>query len=190
MESDTATAGHHFFSPSASRMDFRSHEERVLGSLRRILHAVDSYSKKVSIMSGVTAPQLVCLLQIADRGPMSSRELSRLVSLSPATLVGIIDRLENKGFIVRERCDRDRRVINLRATEAGQQLAAASPSPLQDSLADALVKLPDDERETIALALRKVADLMEFGLEETVPEQVTEAEIEAATEEPETEFSA
>ena len=48
------------------------YEIHVLKSLRRIIRALDLYSRKLKNSYGLTVPQLVCLTAIAKEGPLSS----------------------------------------------------------------------------------------------------------------------
>lgn len=133
----------------------------ILQSLRRIIRAVSLYSHRLVATYNITAPQLICLLTIVQEGPLNPSALSKRVFLSPSTVVGILDRLEEKGLITRQRDRRDRRVINVQATDWGQDLVARAPSPLPTALAAALKQLPELEQATIALSLERVVDLME-----------------------------
>jgi DNA-binding MarR family transcriptional regulator len=133
----------------------------ILQSLRRIIRAVSLYSHRLVATYNITAPQLICLLTIVQEGPLNPSALSKRVFLSPSTVVGILDRLEEKGLITRQRDRRDRRVINVQATDWGQDLVARAPSPLPTALAEALKQLPELEQATIALSLERVVDLME-----------------------------
>ncbi|HSN42175.1 MAG TPA: MarR family transcriptional regulator [Burkholderiales bacterium] len=134
---------------------------RILRSLRRIIRCVDLYSRQLSVTNQITTPQLVCLLEVVNRGPLTATAISREVHLSPSTVVGILDRLEEKGWVVRERGRDDRRTVRVSATPAGAQLARQVPSPLQRTLADALNALPELEQATIALSLERIVALME-----------------------------
>jgi len=134
---------------------------RILRALRRIIRGVDLYSKHLAATHRITVPQLVCLLHVANNGPLTATAISREVQLSPSTVVGILDRLEEKGLIVRERSREDRRLVRVSVTPAGAELAQRAPSPLQQSLAHALNELPELEQATIALSLERVVQLME-----------------------------
>jgi DNA-binding MarR family transcriptional regulator len=133
----------------------------VLQSLRRIIRAVSLYSHRLAATYKITAPQLVCLLTIVNEGPLNLSTLSKQVFLSASTVVGILDRLEEKGLITRQRDLKDRRLINVQATPKGADLVAQAPSPLPTALANALKELPELEQATIALSLERVVDLME-----------------------------
>lgn len=134
---------------------------RILQSLRGIIRSVDLYSRELAATNHITAPQLICLLHVVDHGPVTATAIGREVHLSPSTVVGILDRLEEKGLIVRQRSQEDRRLVQVSATEAGAELARRAPSPLQRTLANALNALPELEQATIALALERVVTLME-----------------------------
>ena len=134
---------------------------RILRSLRGIIRSVDLYSRELAATNQITAPQLVCLLHAVNRGPVTATGIGRAVHLSPSTVVGILDRLEEKGLIERHRSEEDRRQVQVRATLAGMELARQAPSPLQQTLARALNGLPELEQATIALALERVVTLME-----------------------------
>ncbi len=134
---------------------------KILRSLRKIIRSVDIHSRKLSMQHDITAPQLIALLAIAEHAPLTIASISREVHLSPSTLVGIIDRLEAKGYAVRERSAEDRRRVLISITEEGKAFAKRAPSPLQETLAEALGKLTPLEQATISLSLERVVELME-----------------------------
>jgi DNA-binding MarR family transcriptional regulator len=138
-----------------------SFDLRILQSLRRIIRAIEINSYKLVHRYNITGPQLSCLFAIQESGPLTATILARQVYLSPSTVVGILDRLEEKELICRNRDQKDRRLVHVTATEKGRKLAESAPSPLQDTLAEALQKLPEIEQVSIVLALEKVVDLME-----------------------------
>lgn len=133
----------------------------VLQSLRRIIRAVSLYSHQLAATYKITAPQLVCLLTIVNEGCLHPSTLSKRVFLSASTVVGILDRLDEKGLITRQRDHNDRRLINVQATPKGEELVTQAPSPLPSALANALMQLPELEQATIALSLERVVNLME-----------------------------
>lgn len=139
----------------------KSYDLRILQSLRRIIRAVDIHSHRLSTQHKITGPQLACLLTIKEDSPVTSANLAKKVYLSPSTVVGIIDRLEEKKFIERKRDSKDRRQVYISITTAGSQLIEAAPSLLQDILSSALMELPETEQVSITLTLEKLVDLME-----------------------------
>ena len=150
-------------SPANPQPEAEPHEYelRIQRALRRITRAMELHSRQLSAGSRITGPQLVCLRTVIEGGPMTATAISKEVHVSASTVVGILDRLEDKGLIVRERGRVDRRIVFVSATEAGRQLAQRTPSPLQQRLAQALQAFSDSERATMTRSLEQVADLIE-----------------------------
>ena len=134
---------------------------KILQNLRRIIRSVDMHSRKLSIKHDITTPQLITLLAIAENGPLTIAEITKYVHLSPSTLVGIIDRLEAKKYVIRQRSATDRRQVMIYITKTGEDFSNKAPSPLQETLAQALNELTDLEQATISLSLERVVELME-----------------------------
>ncbi|MDD4050570.1 MAG: MarR family transcriptional regulator [candidate division Zixibacteria bacterium] len=133
----------------------------ILRSLRRIVRAIDLYSRELKASCGLTVPQLVCLSAIVREKQITAVALSLQVNLSPSTLVGILDRLEKGKLIRRVRSVEDRRQVIINATDAGKNAVRKAPSPLQENLAMGLGSLPANEQATIAQSLDKVVEFME-----------------------------
>jgi DNA-binding MarR family transcriptional regulator len=138
-----------------------SYDLRILQALRRIIRAVDIHSHKLATQHKITGPQLACLMTVAGESPLTSSNLAKKVYLSPSTVVGIIDRLEEKQLVARNRSSVDRRQVHISVTDQGKKLIADAPSLLQDTLANALTELPEIEQVSITMALEKLVDLME-----------------------------
>ena len=134
---------------------------RILRALRRITRSIALHSRQLAAYSNITAPQLVCLRAIVENGPLTATAISREIHLSASTIVGILDRLEDKGWVRRERGREDRRIVFVTATESGVALVRDTPSPLQKKLADALNALPELEQAAITLSLERIVTLME-----------------------------
>ena len=133
----------------------------ILQSLRRIMRAVDIYSKRLSTRYAITTPQLVCLMTIVEKKVITVAALAKEIHLSPSTVVGILDRLEDKKLISRKRDKQDRRMVKIRPTTKGKEYAKSAPSPLQDKLLGSMSRLSNLEQAAISLSLSKIVELME-----------------------------
>jgi DNA-binding MarR family transcriptional regulator len=140
-----------------------THDLRILNAIRQMIRATDIDSRKLAAEHRITAPQLMCLLAVVEKGSITSIDISRRIHLSPSTLVGILDRLESKGLVQRERNEEDRREIAIRATQAGLKLASQTPFLLQYSLGKALNQLSEKERDEIAQWMERLVELMGIG---------------------------
>lgn len=156
------------FDPAGPTPDDRLDHE-VLRALRRIFHAVDGHSRRLARLHGLTEPQAICLNAVNRAGELNPGQLARTVSLSPPTVTGILDRLERRGLIRRERTARDKRQVVICLTDDGRSLLANSPPPLQERFTRRLTELPDSRQRQIARSLNEVVRLMEAEDIEAAP---------------------
>lgn len=136
-------------------------DHEVLRALRRIFHAVDGHSRRLARIHGLTEPQAICLNAVNRAGELNPGQLARTVSLSPPTVTGILDRLERRGLIRRERAARDKRQVVVGLTDAGRKLLDNSPPPLQERFTRRLTELSPSRQRQIARSLNEVVRLME-----------------------------
>lgn len=156
---------------------FETYGLRVLTSLRKIIRAVDIYSRKLNDEYKITVPQLICLYALLKTSPITQSQLSGKVNIGLSTMNGIIDRLEAKGYVLRQRDHKDRRKVFLELTETGRTFAQSAPSLLQDRLCESLQQLPELEQAAIALSLERVVQLMEVDHLEASPNLVPNSQM-------------
>jgi DNA-binding MarR family transcriptional regulator len=97
-------------------------------------------------------------------GEVTANRLSARVSVSPATLVTILDKLEARALIQRYRSEVDRRIVHTRLTAEGAAALATAPPLLDAAFVEAFVALPADRQVTILDALAELADLFDGKL--------------------------
>jgi DNA-binding MarR family transcriptional regulator len=131
----------------------------LLKSIRRIARAVDIQSRRSDREIGLTLPQLVVLTCVRDLGEVTGRAISEEADLSPATVVGILDKLEAKRLIERYRSTTDRRVVHTRLTAAGAVALARAPGPFGPGFERAFRALGREARHEILRAFHRVAEL-------------------------------
>lgn len=134
--------------------------KRILRAIRRLIRSTSQHSRQIADQYGVTVPQLLCLQIVVEHDGLSAGEVSREMDLSQSTCVGILDRLEKKGLLQRERSQKDRRMVLLHCTPEGKAICKQTPTLLQDRLTRELNRLPDLEQEGIAAALERIVDIM------------------------------
>lgn len=100
---------------------------------------------------------LDCLNLIDRHGPLSPSILARQAGLHPATMTGILDRLERGGWVARERDPSDRRAVLVRALRDRYADLMRLYSGMSASMNQLLTGYGDTELETIADFLRRTA---------------------------------
>ena len=109
-------------------------------------------------------PQLLCLRVIAEAEPgaeVTAAIVSQSVQLSPATVSRILDRLEKRQLILRERRSADRRKVCLSLTQAGRQKVDELPTPLQEQFVTRMQSLSCEAQAQLLGTLEKIVEMME-----------------------------
>ncbi len=96
----------------------------------------------------ITPRQFILLAILWKTEGLSQVELSRKIEVDRTTLVGIIDRLEEAGFLERRSCPTDRRAHRVWLTERGRGLEddlAAAVDRVRERIAERM--LPDEYKQ-------------------------------------------
>jgi DNA-binding MarR family transcriptional regulator len=94
--------------------------------LPRAGQAVDRLLRRAVAAHGLTPTSLGVLGVLARGRPASHRDLAAALGIAPATLTPAVDALERGGLVRRVRDTADRRVVQVRATDAGLARYAAA----------------------------------------------------------------
>jgi DNA-binding MarR family transcriptional regulator len=108
-------------------------------------------------------------MELAKNGPLAPSALANAVSLSQATITGILDRLEKRQLVTRRRSTTDKRRVAVELTPRGQNLVSAAPPPLHQRFSEQLARLSADEQASIDRVLRDVVEMMEATELEVAP---------------------
>jgi DNA-binding MarR family transcriptional regulator len=132
----------------------------IVDNIRRIFQLLNEHSKKVKRETGLTAPQLWAIKTIAESSSMSVSDLAHRIYLHPATVVGILDRLEKIGLVRRVRSHEDRRVVKVELSAQGKALVKNAPEVLQGLLVSGLEHLADKKLTAIGDGLSALVDIL------------------------------
>jgi DNA-binding MarR family transcriptional regulator len=141
-------------------MDSTEYDRVVVHLLRRLARMLYRRSRQMMRRCGLTGPQAITLQTLLREGEMSVTALARQTSMSAGTLSGVVDRLALRGLVERAPNTRDRRSIVVRATPEASRWLAEDLSPLNAEFAARFAALPDEEKESILRALRRLALLI------------------------------
>ncbi len=136
-------------------------ETNIVLLLRQIVRAIELDSKKLSTQFNTTPAQLLALRGLLKADSRTLAGLAEEVGLSSSTMVGVVDRLEKKGLLVRNRAVIDRRAVNIIITDAGKNYLKNSPKLLQDRLVSRLSTIDDSQKTVILESLEKVSMILD-----------------------------
>lgn len=106
----------------------------------------------------VTLSQFMALRSLDLYGPLSSRKLGDLLHVSSGAVTQVIDSLADKKYVVRSADDKDRRVVALQLTDAGQALIVKLQSIRQEVFAMVFKSLNDDDLDALYLSTEKILE--------------------------------
>jgi DNA-binding MarR family transcriptional regulator len=152
-----------------SAVSERTVSDSVLIALRKIIQAIEMNSKKLVKRVGLTGPQLIILQEIARCGEVTAGEIARAVSVSQATVTGILDRMESRGLLVRQRSDSDKRRIMVSITPAGRQILEDAPPLMQEAFVERFSSLQEWEQTMILSALQRLVSIMDARAIQAAP---------------------
>ncbi|MCA0201427.1 MAG: MarR family transcriptional regulator [Proteobacteria bacterium] len=132
----------------------------VLVALRRIIRATDFSAKYLARESELTTSQLLVLQLLEPGREMKIGDIAKNMNLNQATVTTIIDRLEERGLVKRNKGKQDRRQVFVDLTVHGSEVLEQAPKLLQAVFLENFGKLADWEQTYILSALERVASLM------------------------------
>lgn len=138
-------------------------ESRVsdaLVAIRRIVRAAEFASRDLARTTGLTPSQLIVLQIVAREGEPGAGAIAEAARLSQATVTALLDKLEARGLVIRNRGSQDRRRVSVELTEDGRRALADMPDVLQDRFAARFENLADWEQASIIAGLERVAALL------------------------------
>lgn len=135
--------------------------DEVLVALRRVIRAIDLHSRKLVQTHGLTGPQALILKEVVHRRDATVGQIAQQVSLSQATVTDILNRLERRGLIQRERSHDDRRRVHIRPSDAAIQITEQAPPLLQERFSARFAELQDWEQSLLLASLQRIASMMD-----------------------------
>jgi len=143
--------------------------DKVMIALRKIIRAIDMNSKKLVKRVGLTGPQLMILREIAIRNDITPGEIATAVSLSQATVTGILERMEKRELLTRKRSENDKRRSLVRLTGLGRQTIENAPPLMQETFVERFTSLQEWEQMLILSVLQRLVVLMEAKAIDAAP---------------------
>jgi len=136
-----------------------SREAAIVESTRRMIAMAVLFSHQVAeqLKLGPSDAQFMTLLDV--HGPLTPGRLAELTGLKTGTVTGVLDRLENAGFVRRDRDPGDRRkvIVSLNEEELSSRMAPHYAGQARGMI-DVLHRFDDDQLQVITDFMTAVAD--------------------------------
>jgi len=105
--------------------------------------------------------QLRVLTALEEEDGCPAGRLAERAGVTPATVTGMLDILEEQGIVTRARSEHDRRVVIARLTEEGRRIRDRRRAEVRRVFEDALATLDPADLAAAPRVLRRLADVME-----------------------------
>ena len=97
--------------------------------------------------------EIYALNILAEQAPLSQQDLGAALLLEKSSVTRLVQQLEKRGWVARERDSRDNRLRMLRLTEQGQQMTEQMHQHMHERHADLFGQLSSEEQSALILGL-------------------------------------
>ena len=108
------------------------------------------------VRSRLSMTQLHILWLLDHHGEMPMSKLAELLDVSMSNTTGLIDRMEEHGYIERVRSADDRRLVIVRPGEAGRRAIEENAASRRERIRAAIDRLAPESRANVLAAIREV----------------------------------
>lgn len=142
----------------ATKFDGSGTEERSLNALITLQRAADSVQKNCRTFrdAGLTASQFGMLDALYHLGPMHQKDIGEKTLKSDANTTTVVDNMEDRGLVRRERDPEDRRCYLVHLTDEGRALFESIFPDHVERIVEVFSVLSADEQETLVRLCKKL----------------------------------
>lgn len=134
-------------------------EARSLKTYIKLVRAAESVTSRVTRHlggAGLTVSQFDVLEAIYHLGPLCQRDIAQKIRKSTGNITMVIDNLEKRGLVARQRMEEDRRFFTIHLTEEGERLIAGIFPNYAAAIAADLDILSKEEQELLGRLCHKL----------------------------------
>ena len=132
-------------------------EKRALTTYTKLMRAAESVTGRIGrnmAAADLTVSQFGVLEALFHKGPLCQRDIATKILKSTGNITMVIDNLERRGLVRRERVAEDRRFLTIHLTEAGEQLIAEVFPRVAAAIVEEITILEEAEQEELGRLCR------------------------------------
>ncbi len=134
--------------------------DATFSKLLQLVRITQTGMRNIDRSHGLSGSQLWALWHISARPGLRISELAEAMQIHHSTASNMLDKLEDRALLRRERQVLDNRVVHLHLTDKGQELVLGVPGPLQGRLRNALQRVPAKTLDGLFAGLSRLLDEM------------------------------
>ena len=152
--------------------DRRAVVQGLIADVGRTFKELRCVGSQRLVKLGISMTHLHALTMLQHHGPLTMSRLAEMLDVSLSNATGIVDRLEDRGFVERVRVKDDRRIVMVQPTTAADVVREQLDVLRSDMLDEALARLDDDRLKVVEAGLRAFRDALQTELD-VHPERYT-----------------
>jgi MarR family 2-MHQ and catechol resistance regulon transcriptional repressor len=132
---------------------------RSLNTYTKLMRAAESVTSRVSrsmTAAELTISQFGVLEAIYHKGPLCQRDIAAKILKSTGNITMVIDNLEKRGLVKRQRDSQDRRYLAVHLTDGGRELVAKAFAAVETAIVQELAALSEQEQEHLGALCKKL----------------------------------
>ena len=134
-------------------------EVRALNAYVKLMRASEAVTARIHrhvTDAGLTVTQFGALEALYNLGPLNQRDIARKILKSSGNITLVIDNLEKRGLVKRERSKEDRRSYAVNLTASGRKLIGAIFPRHAAKVVEEMKALTGAEQEELSRLCRKM----------------------------------
>ncbi|HZV82452.1 MAG TPA: MarR family winged helix-turn-helix transcriptional regulator [Geobacteraceae bacterium] len=131
----------------------------ALNSYTKLMRAAESVTSRTSrqmAAADLTISQFGVLEALLHKGPLCQRDIAAKILKSTGNITMVIDNLEKRGLVRRERDTEDRRYLTVHLTDAGSALIVKVFADVEAAIVAEMGTLTGDELKQLGMLCKKL----------------------------------
>ncbi len=142
-------------------MELREKKIRLLRLLKEVSVKIKEALKYRGDKVEIPAPHWMIMAMLDENGKMKVGDLSKKIGLSNSTVSGILDKLEDQGFVERIRSNEDRRVVWVQTTQKFKECLYMHFKEAEKQFENLLSKATEDEIDKVLEGFETLKRILE-----------------------------
>lgn len=126
--------------------------ERIIVDFRSAMSQMKCAASERLVQLGISMAQLNIMYVLQRTGEMTMSRLADVLNVSLSSATGLVDRMEERGFIERSRVPEDRRIVLVRVAPGGERMMAEHESLTDEVLRSVLRRIDPSQLDGMAQA--------------------------------------
>jgi DNA-binding MarR family transcriptional regulator len=133
----------------------------IIADFRATMSQIKCASSERLLRLGVSMAQLHIMYTLQRAGEMTMSHLADVLNVSLSNATGLIDRMEERGFIERYRVPTDRRIVLVRVTPSGEAMLGEVDALSDELLRSVLGRLSATQLKSVGHAMSALRDAVD-----------------------------